>query len=100
FLWQTLTRSRLHRLALQFAAGAALAWAGSGVLDYADGTRGNGSIGQFAAVWVPLCAAVGGVAGVRYLTGFPFELRARWLFQLAEAEGRESWRRAVDRFLV
>ncbi len=92
FIWKTLTRSRLHRLVLQAAAGMAIAWiVGAGDL---------GSRDSFPVVLIPLAVSVSLIAGLRYLFSIPSELRANWLFQIAESEGRQAWLRAVDRFTV
>jgi predicted permease len=92
FIWKTLTRSRLHRLMLQAAAGLAIAWiVGAGDL---------GSHDSFPVVLIPLAVSVFLIAGLRYLFSIPSELRANWLFQIAESEGRIAWLRAVDRFTV
>ena len=92
FVWKTLTRSRLHRLMLQAAAGLAIAWiVGAGDL---------GSRDSFPVVLVPLAVSVCLIAGLRYLFSVPSELRANWLFQISESEGRSAWMRAVDRFTL
>jgi hypothetical protein len=36
--------------------------------------------------------------GVRHLFSIALELKANWLFRIAEGEGRRQWLRAVDRF--
>jgi hypothetical protein len=38
--------------------------------------------------------------GVRHLFSIPAELKANWMFQLTEGEGRSTWLRAVDRFVL
>jgi hypothetical protein len=38
--------------------------------------------------------------GLRHLFSIPVELKANWLFQIAEREGRRQWLRAVDRFVL
>jgi predicted permease len=92
FLCKTLTRSRVHRLVLQVSAGLAIAWMiGSGDL---------GSRDAFPVVAVPLAVSLVLIGGFRYLFAIPSELRANWIFQTAESEGRVSWLRAVDRFVV
>ena len=92
FLWKTLTRSRIHRLMLQIWAGLAIAWMiGAGNLRSKD---------SLPVVLVPLTASIFLIAGERYLFGLPSELRANWLFQIAESEGRVAWLRAVDVFVI
>ncbi len=51
-------------------------------------------------VLVPLAVSIFLIAGLRYLFSLPSELRANWIFQAAESEGRASWLRAVDRFVI
>ena len=92
FIWKTLTRSRVHRLALQVCAGLAIAW-----MIGAGGFRGGDST---PVVLVPLAVSIFLIAGLRYLFSLPSELRANWIFQAAESEGRASWLRAVDRFVI
>lgn len=38
--------------------------------------------------------------GLRHLFSIPVELKANWLFQIAEREGRSQWLRAMDRFVL
>ncbi len=92
FLWKTLTRSRLHRLMLQVAAGLAIAW-----MIGASDLRSSDAV---PVVLIPLAVSVFVIAGLRYLFSIPLELRANWLFQIAESEGRVAWMRAVDRFVI
>jgi predicted permease len=90
FLWKTLTRSRVHRLLLQVCAGLAIAW-----------MIGAGDLRDRAPVLlIPLAVSVFLIAGLHYLFSVPCELRANWVFQTAESEGRASWLRGVDRFVV
>ena len=92
FLWKTLTRSRLHRLALEVCAGLAIAWM--------IGAGGLGERDAAPVVLIPLAVSVFLIAGLRYVFSIPSELRANWMFQAAESEGRLAWLRAVDRFVI
>jgi hypothetical protein len=38
--------------------------------------------------------------GARHLFSIPTELRANWMFQITEGEGRDEWLDAVDRFVL
>ena len=38
--------------------------------------------------------------GTRHLFSIPVELRAHWIFQITEGQGRRRWMRAVDRFVL
>jgi hypothetical protein len=101
FIWKTLARSRIHRLVLLACGGIALGW----VLSFTGGVPQRSHAGaspfqQFLAVFVPLTAAVCVTVGLRYLFSLPAELRANWVFQITEQEGRVAWLRAVDRLVV
>ena len=37
---------------------------------------------------------------MRHLFAIPVELKANWVFQITEGEGRREWLRAVDRFVL
>ena len=92
FLWKTITRSRLHRLMLQVSAGLAIAWIiAAGGLQAQD---------EGPVLLVPLAVSVFLIAGLRYLFSLPSELRANWLFQITESEGRVAWLRAMDKFVI
>jgi len=38
--------------------------------------------------------------GTRHLFSLPTELKANWIFEITEGEGRVSWLTAVDRFVL
>ena len=40
------------------------------------------------------------LAAARHLFSLPTELKANWIFQIMEGEGRVEWMRAVDRFVL
>ena len=90
FIWKTLTRSRRHKLflAAYVAAGCALVFEGLAVLV----ARGGSS-------WMyrptpellpaPLILAFFTLMGMRHVFAVPAELRANWMFQVADrGEGR------------
>ena len=52
------------------------------------------------AIYWPLGTSVVAVAGLRHAFLMPAELRANWLFQITETQGRQQWMSAVERFLI
>ena len=80
FLWKTLRRSRLHRLMLQVCAGLALAWMiGAGDLWHEY---------PFPSSWSRWRSRYSPSRAYAICSPFPAELRANWLFQITESEGR------------
>jgi len=104
FIWKSLARSRNHRMVLLAYAGIALGWILSGLGDMPKSARHDAGTVGVLVVLVPLVACCCNCLGLRYLFSLPVELRANWLFQLNEGQGRglgrESWLNAVERFLV
>lgn len=95
FLWKTVQRSRIHRLAVLIYAALALAWMGNNVLGSASASKPQ----QILFTAYPLSLLILSVAGMRHLFRLPTELRANWIFQITEREGRADWMRAVERFV-
>jgi len=84
FVWQTLARSRSHRvlLAAYAAAGVALVFQGSlGVI--ASGVSGWWQDSRGVLLPAPLVLALFLLGGMRYVFTVPAELRENWMFQLA-----------------
>ncbi len=52
------------------------------------------------AVAAPLGLAVLMILALRYLFALPVALRANWMFQTADQEGRAAWQAAVQRFVI
>ena len=38
--------------------------------------------------------------GFRHVLSIPSELRANWIFQITESQGRAEWMSAVERFVM
>ncbi len=94
FTVATLARSRRHGVYsaawLAFGTAAALAW-----LTEALGARpGSAEAILTAALAAPLALGFGLIVGLRHVFTIPIELRANWLFRLAETEP------APERFLA
>ena len=66
-----------------------------------QGVRGSGgSATESTVVLGPLAVACFAIVGLRYLFCLPAELRANWMFQTTENNGRTAWLRATDRFVI
>jgi predicted permease len=100
FMWKTLARSHTHRLILLAYCGIAIGWVVKGALDSPPVTlRDEGMYGLMSA-FVPLGLATLTILALRYLFTLPVTLRANWMFQTADAEGRAAWLGAVQRFVI
>jgi hypothetical protein len=103
FMWNTLARSRLHRLMLAAYGGTALGIAlNSSLLAGAAVKWSTGWLAavQFAALFWPLAISVIVLPGFRHVFSTPVELRANWIFQISESQCRAEWMAAVERFVV
>jgi hypothetical protein len=92
FMLQTLGRSNHHRMILMGYAGVGLAIFVTGVAAMGDAAA------KF--VYYHMVALLFLVIGARHLFSLPTELKANWIFQIAEGEGRTDWLRAMDRFVL
>lgn len=99
FVWKTISRSRTHRLALLAYLGLGLAWTLKSITELLNDDASANS-NQFIAASGPLTIALFLLLGLRYLFSLPVELRANWMFRIAEREGRMAWMRAVERFVL
>jgi hypothetical protein len=99
FLLQTLGRSSRHRMILMGYAGIALALFFTGI---AGMGRAYGATRAVAAdfVYYHILALLFLLFAARHLFSLPTELKANWIFQITEGEGRADWLRAVDRFVL
>jgi hypothetical protein len=99
FLWKTLMRSSQHRMILMAYGGIAAALIAAGLLGI--GAMWNSERALTACfVWVHAITLLFLLLGLRHLFSIPTELRANWMFQITEAEGRDEWLDAVDRFVL
>lgn len=102
FIWKVFARSRMHRLVLlaHFAAGLAIV---VGTILLASTTNmwpGWRHILHLAIFSLPMDISFVMLTGVRFSFLLPVELRANWIFQLTESQGRKQWLSAVEHFLV
>ncbi len=99
FMTKTLAGSSQHRMIL-------MGYAGFGVAILLSGLIGIGSVVAPAKVtaacfiYAHTTLLVFLLIGLRHLFSLPAELKANWMFQITEGEGRRQWLRAVDRFVV
>ena len=100
FIWKSLARSRNHRMVLLAYAGVALGWILSGLGDMPKSARNDAGTFGVLAVLVPLVACCAVCLALRYLWELPVELRANWVFQMNEGQGRASWHHALERFVT
>lgn len=99
FLWKTLLRSSHHRMVLMGYTGVAVAIIAAGLMGIS--TRWNSAQALTACfVWVHGITLLFLLVGLRHIFSIPSELRANWMFQLTESEGRDEWLDAVDRFVL
>ena len=99
FVWKTLMRSSQHRMILMGYAGVAVAIIVGGLMGI--GAMWSSPRALTACfVWVHGISLLFFLIGLRHLFSIPSELRANWMFQITEAEGRDEWLDAVDRFVL
>ncbi|HWB97889.1 MAG TPA: ABC transporter permease, partial [Bryobacteraceae bacterium] len=103
FLAKTLLRSRTHRLLWLIYLGAAAAvLVNSSLVDgaiFARSRAWNLAL-QFVVHFWPLACSVVILSGFRHVLSIPAELRANWIFQITESQGRAEWMSAVERFII
>ena len=103
FLAKTLVRSRAHRLLWMVYLGAAAAvLLNSSLIDGAVFTRSESwdKALEFVVLFWPLACSVVVLNGFRHVLSVPAELRANWIFQITESQGRAEWMSAVERFVI
>ena len=71
-----------------------------GALDSPPVTLHDQGMYGLMAAFVPLGLSSLTILALRYLFTLPVTLRANWMFQTADAEGREAWLAAVQRFII
>lgn len=99
FVVKTLSFSSQHRTILMAYIGAALAILTSGLLgihSIVTSTKALAASFIYAHVILTMFLLV----GLRHLFSIPVELRANWVFQLTEREGRREWLSAIDGLVV
>ena len=103
FLAKTVARSRTHRLLWLVYLGATVAVVlNSSIIDGAFFVRSGGwnKALRFLVMFWPLACSIVMLNGFRHVLSIPAELRANWIFQITESQGRAEWMSAVERFVV
>lgn len=103
FMAKTLARSRSHRMVwLAYIGGAVALLLNSSIIDGALLARGRNwhQALKFLVLFWPLACSAVLLPGFRHVLRIPAELRANWIFQLTESQGRAQWMRAVERFVI
>ena len=55
---------------------------------------------RFLVLFWPLACSVVILSGIRHVMSVPSELRANWMFQITESQGRKQWMQAMERFVM
>jgi putative ABC transport system permease protein len=103
FMAATLARSRPHRtIWLGYLGGTAAILLNSSLLSGRAMGHGTGvrRAFEFIVLFWPLAATMTVLNGFRHVLSVPSELRANWLFQITESQGRGEWMQAVERFIL
>src|ERR1019366_10808144 len=91
-----------RRLLWMVCLGAAAVLLNSSLIDgaYLMRSKGWGIALQFLVVFWPLACTVVILPGFRHVLSIPVELRANWIFQITESQGRAGGVGAGGRFLM
>jgi hypothetical protein len=100
FMMKTIGRSRVHWLACLIYGAVAVAWVVKNAVDATSEGASPADVQTLLLVSTPLTLLVFTLLGARFLFTIPAELRANWLFQITEREGRLAWMKAVERFAI
>ena len=99
FLAKGLAGSSQHRMILMGYGGFGLAILFSGMIGMLDLVEPARVVAaRFVYAHVILLTFL--LIGLRHLFSIPLELKANWVFQINEGEGRRQWLRAVDRSVL
>ncbi|MBL8233655.1 MAG: ABC transporter permease [Bryobacterales bacterium] len=96
FFWATITRSRVHRLAVLCYAALALSWLSKSLVELMAESR---EIDRMVFTVFPLFLLLATIFGLRHLFSIPVEIQANWVFQMNERFGRQAWLRATEKFV-
>jgi len=99
FIWQTVHRSRTHRLAVLVYIARGAAWMGKSLVEMVRTDRARTEVHELLFTVYPLVLLLVTLIGIRHLFSLPVELRANWVFQIADREGRLAWMRALEKFV-
>jgi len=99
FMMQTLARSSHHQMTLMGYGGLGFAVLLTGLIGIASAFE-SARVAAAGFVYYHILALLFLLMGARHLFSLPTELKANWIFQITEGEGRGEWLSAVDRFVL
>jgi hypothetical protein len=99
FMLKTLTESSQHRMILTAYGGFGLAVLLTGMVGL-SAVVGKTKLDAAICVYAHVVMLAFMLVGLRHLFSIPTELRANWIFQLAEAGSRREWLAAIDRLML
>jgi hypothetical protein len=99
FMLKTLTQSSQHRMILTAYGGFGLAVLLTGMVGL-GAVVGKTKLDTAICVYAHVVMLAFMLVGLRHLFSIPTELRANWIFQLAEAGSRREWLAAIDRLVL
>jgi hypothetical protein len=99
FMIQTLARSSHHRMILMGYGGLGLAALLTGLIGMI-GVVERERLVAAGFLYFHIVSLLVLLIGGRHLFSLPTELKANWIFQITEGEGRGAWLSAVDRFVL
>ena len=99
FTLKTLAGSSQHRMILTAYGGFGLAILLSGIAGL-GAVVGQAKLPAAIFVYAHVVMLAFLLVGLRHLFSIPTELRANWIFQLAEAGSRKEWLAALDRLVL
>lgn len=106
FVTNTFMRSSRHRLYLSAYVGAGCALAAFGILQWVAGVYSDESFRAALSqpntflLAMPLILSLFLLSGMRIVFSLPAELRANWVFQMAEDENRADCQAAVRKVMM
>lgn len=98
FMLQTVARSSHHRMIVMGYGGLASAAILSGQLGMGTFVA-HDRVAAGAFLYLHVIGLLFLLMGARHVFALPAELKANWLFQITEGEGRAAWLEATDRFV-
>jgi hypothetical protein len=99
FMTQTLSRSPHHRVILMAYGGLCFAIVLLGAAAMSSAFE-PAQVMAADFVYYHLIALIFLLLAARHLFSLPAELKANWIFQMTEVEGRTEWIAAMDRFVL
>jgi hypothetical protein len=96
---RSLMRSSHHRMIVMGYGGLGFAVLLTGFIGTARLAEAGRAV-TAGFVYYHILAVLFLLIGTRHLFSLPTELKANWIFEITEGEGRVAWLTAVDRFVL